>query len=33
MDELPASVRDASSEKVSEIIVAEGMPAARVARG
>jgi DeoR/GlpR family transcriptional regulator of sugar metabolism len=32
-DELPASVRDAASEKVSEIIVAEGMPAARVARG
>src|SRR5258708_14739032 len=31
-DELPASVRDAASEKVSEIIVAEGMPAARAAR-
>ena len=32
-DDLPSGIRDAASEKVGEIIVAEGMPAARVARG
>ena len=32
-DELPGGVREAASEKVSEIIVAEDMPAARAARG
>ena len=32
-DDLPSGIREAASEKVGEIIVAEGMPAARVARG
>ena len=32
-DELPPGIRELASEKVGEIIVAEGMPAARVARG
>ena len=32
-DELPRGVREAASEKVNEIIVAEEMPAARAARG
>jgi DeoR/GlpR family transcriptional regulator of sugar metabolism len=32
-DELPSGIRDVASEKVGEIIVAEGMSAARVVRG
>src|SRR6201994_3364656 len=32
-DELPSGVREAAAEKVSEIIVAEDMPAARAVRG
>lgn len=31
-DELPSGIREMASEKVGEIIVAEGMPTARVAR-
>jgi DeoR/GlpR family transcriptional regulator of sugar metabolism len=32
-DELPAGTREAAAEKVGEIIVADDMSAARVARG
>jgi DeoR/GlpR family transcriptional regulator of sugar metabolism len=32
-DDLPSDVRDSAAEKIGEVIVAEGTPAARVARG